>query len=277
MATAAKKKAPGTAIAKWDEELAKQAAIAAGMEANAGGGQFFGTKGGILTWQDAPMPDNQMAVIILDHVLENTYYEGKYDPNNPQAPICFAFGRDDSKLTPHKIVWDSKNQQCGASGLCKGCDMNEWGSAEKGRGKACKNSRRIAMIPAGSFKNGRFELIEDEDHYASATVGYMRLPVTSVTGFAGFVKQVAETLQRPPHGIITKVKAVPHPKNQFQVIFEPLQEVPDEFMGIIMQRNKETAAIIEFPYQPFEEQEAPPARGSRAAKQPAKKAGNRRY
>lgn len=274
MATAKAAKKPGTAVQKWDEELARQAQVAAGMEANAGGGQFFGTKAGILTWQDAPLPDNQMAVIILDHVLENVFYEGQYDPDNPQGPICFAFGRDDAKLTPHKVVWDAKNQQCGAAGLCKGCEKNEWASAETGRGKACKNSRRIAMIPAGHFRSGKFELIEEEEHYASAAVGYMRPPITSVAGFAGFVKQVAETLKRPPHGIVTKVKVMPHPKNVFQVVFEPVMEVPDELMGVIMKRNEETKAIIEFPYQPFEETE-PAAKGSRAAKQPAKKAGRR--
>ena len=43
----ATKKTQTTALVKWDEELAKQAEIAAGMEANTGGGQFFSTKGEI--------------------------------------------------------------------------------------------------------------------------------------------------------------------------------------------------------------------------------------
>ena len=59
----ATKKTQTTALVKWDEELAKQAEIAAGMEANTGGGQFFSTKGGILSWQDAPLPGSQTAVL----------------------------------------------------------------------------------------------------------------------------------------------------------------------------------------------------------------------
>ena len=66
-------KGTGTAITKWEEELAKQADVASAMEANAGGGQFFSLKSGILSWQDAPLPGNQMAVIIVDGILENVF------------------------------------------------------------------------------------------------------------------------------------------------------------------------------------------------------------
>lgn len=267
-----------TALAKWDEELAKQAEVAAAMEANAGGGQFFGLKGGLLTWQDAPLPGNQMAVIILDSILENVYYEGRYDPDVPQSPICFAFGRDEKTLAPHQLVLEACNQQCGTSGLCAGCEMNEWGSAEVGRGKACRNTRRLAMIPAGTFKNGKFELIDDEEHFTTTTIGFMKLPLTSVKGYAGFVKQVAGTLQRPPFGIVTKVKVVPDPKTQFKVLFEPIMNVPDELMASVMQRHEEAKSTIDFPYVNQDEEEVPKPKGrSRAAQKTAAKASGRKY
>lgn len=274
----ATKKTQTTALVKWDEELAKQAEIAAGMEANTGGGQFFSTKGGVLSWQDAPLQGNQMAVIVLDSILENVYYEGRYDPDVPQGPICFAFGRDEKTMRPHQIVIDAVNQQCGASGQCAGCEMNEFGSAETGRGKACRNTRRLAMIPAGTFNAaGKLELIEDEEHYETTAVGFMKLPVTSVKGYASFVKQVAGALRRPPFGIVTKVKVVPDPKSQFKVVFEPIMNVPDELMGAIMKRHEEAKSTIDFPYQPNDEENAPPKRGSRAAQKPVSKARGRKY
>lgn len=268
-----------TGLVKWDEELAKQAEVAARMEANNGGGQFFSTKGGILSWQDAPLPNNQMAVVILDFVLENVYYEGRYDPDVPQSPVCFAFGRDEKTIAPHKIVVEAGNQQCGAAGLCAGCKMNEFGTAEVGKGKACRNTRRLGMIPAGTFNAaGKFELIEDEEHFASTAVGFMKLPVTSVKGYASFVKQVAGALRRPPFGIVTRVRVMPDPKSQFKVVFEPVMNLPDELMGIIMQRHEEVKSTIDFPYQPNdEEQVLPPKRGSRAAQKPAAKASGRKY
>lgn len=279
MATKKPAASKSTALVKWDEELAKQAEVAAGMEANTGGGQFFSTKSGILSWQDAPLPGNQMAVVILDSVLENVFYEGKYDPDTPQGPVCFAFGREEKTMQPHTIVIESGNSQAGASGLCEGCEMNEWGSAETGRGKACRNTRRLAMIPAGTFNQaGKLELIEDEEHYESTAIGFMKLPVTSVKGYASFVKQVAGALRRPPFGIVTKVKIVPDPKTQFKVVFEPIMNLPDELMSAIMKRHEEAQATIDFPYQPNDEEQAPPPkRGSRAAQKPVAKRAARKY
>lgn len=246
----------------WDEELAKQAAISSAMEESTATGQFFGLKGGQLTWQDNPVRDNQMAVIVIDSILENVFYEGKYDPDSPQGPTCFAFGRDEKTLTPHKVVWEAAQQQCGASKLCDGCQWNEWGSADTGRGKACRNTRRLALVHAGSFDaQGRLNLIEDPDHFLTSPIGYMRLPVTSVKGYAGFVKQLAAGLHRPPHGVVTKVKVVPDAKNQFKVLFEPLINVPNALMGAVMKRHEEAMGLIEFPYSldDFEDEGKKPA------------------
>ncbi len=267
-----------TAVAKWDEELARQAELAAGMENSTATGQFFGLKSGVLSFNDAPLPNNEMAVIVLDAVLENVYYEGKYDPDSPQSPMCFAFGRDEKTMAPHKIVVEASNQQCGASGLCSGCEMNEFGTAEVGRGKACRNTRRLAMIPAGTLENGKFKPFTDEEHFESASIAFMKLPVTSVKGYAAYVKQVAGALKRPPHAIFTKVKVVPDPKSQFKVTFEPLSQVPDDLLGAVMQRHEEAKSVIDFPYTPFEEEEAPPPRrGAKAAKPASKPARGRKY
>jgi hypothetical protein len=193
--------------------------------------------------------------------------------------MCFAFGREEKTLAPHQIVIDAGNQQCGASGLCDGCEMNEWGSADTGRGKACRNTRRLALIPAGTFNQaGKFELIEDDEHFESTAIGFMKLPVTSVKGYASFVKQVAGALRRPPFGIVTKVKVVPDPKSQFKVVFEPIINLPDELMGAIMKRHEEAKSTIDFPYQPNDEEVAPPPkRGSRAAQKPVAKRAARKY
>lgn len=270
---AAKPASKSTALAKWDEELARQAEVAAGMEANSGGGEFFGLKSGVLTWQGNPVPGNQMAVVIVDHILETVYYDGEYDPTTPQSPVCFAFGRDEATMT-----WHENSLPEYAGKLCRESDICQWGSADKGRGKAARETRRLAMIPAGTFDaSGKFKMIDDEEHYESAKVGFMKLPVTSVTGYASFVKQVAGALRRPPHGIITKVSVVPDAKSQFKVLFEPIVNVPDEFMAAVMKRNEDTKAVIDFPYTPMEEEAPAPKRGSRAAAKPAPARSKRKY
>lgn len=266
MARTTKPAAPhSNALVSWDERLAADAAVAAGMEANAGGGNFFSLRGGILAFNDTPMPNNQMAVIIADSILENIFYEGSYDSDNPSPPTCFAFGRDEATIKPHATVFEKGQEQ---NDQCRGCPMNEWGTADKGRGKACRNTRRLALIPAGDLNaEGKFSMTDDVNHYETIAAAMMKLPVTSVKAYATYVKQVAGVHGRPPFGIFTKIKLVPDQATQFKVVFEFLGKVPDKFMEAVMVRNTEAKATIETPYN-LEAMDAPPKKAPAKAKRP---------
>jgi hypothetical protein len=251
----------GTAVQSWDEQLALQAEVAAGMEANSGGGQFFSTQGGILRFNDSPFPGNQMAVVIADTILENVFYPGAYDPDNPSPPACFAFGRQEEGMKPHQTVFKAKQEE---HPTCHGCPQAEWGSAPVGRGKACRNTRRLALIPAGSFdKDGRFTAEDDADHFEQAALAYLKLPVTSIKGYAGFVKQLAGVMRRPPHGVFTRIWLEADPKTQFKVLFAPLAPVPNNLMGAVMKRHEEAKTLIEFPYNLEREEQVPKGRGAK--------------
>lgn len=270
-AKAAPRASASNALIPWDEQLAKDAEIAAGMEANTGGSQFFSVRGGILTFNDAPLPGNQMAAVVLDHTHENVFYEGKFDPNVRTPPTCFAFNHDDTKLAPHKNVFEAGQEQ---NDTCSGCPMNEWGTADTGRGKACSNTRRLALIPAGTLTEaGAFKMFGEVEHYEKAAVGLLKLPVTSVKGWAAMVKQVAGALGRPPHGIFIKFRVVQDAATQFKVVCEPIDKIPDQFMPAIMARRAEVMKTIEQPYDLTARADAPaaaPAKGGRgAAKAPA--------
>jgi hypothetical protein len=246
---------PSNALIPWEDQMAKDAEVAAGMEANTGGSQFFSIRGGILSFNDMPLPGNQMAAVVLDSIFENVYYSGDFDPGNPSPPDCFAFGRVEEELRPHDVVFDHDQAE---NEVCKGCEMNAWGSADKGRGKACRNTRRLGIIPGGTLtEQGVFKAFTTEDEYAKSTMGLLKLPVTSVKGWANFVKQIAGTLHMPPHGIFTKIRVVPDPKTQFKVVFEPIAKIPAAFGQIILQRRQEVMTIIDFPYN-LDVDEAPP-------------------
>jgi hypothetical protein len=161
--------------------------------------------------------------------------------------------------------------------ICKTCWANEWGSAERGKGKACSNRRRLALIPAGTYtpvKGGGFELEVEEDaaHYQSTDVAYMKLPVMSVKGFAAYLKQVAEQFKRPLHGVLTRIYVEPDPKSQFRVKFELIEVIEDaDIMPVLMQRNKAVRDEIEFPYIPRSDDDEPEQKQpQRAAKSNAK-------
>lgn len=262
---------PTTQLNTWDEQLAKDAQVAAKMEESTASGNFFSTKGGRLSFNDNRLPNDEMAVVILDHVLENIFFESAFDADNPQGPTCFAFGREEKSLEPHEVVVE---KQCET---CHGCPQNEWGSAERGRGKACRNIRRLAVISAGTLdKDGRFEM-HDPEQFEKNQIAYLKIPVTSTKAYAAFVKQVASALGRPPYGIFTKIKLNPDNDNQFTVSFEVLSKIPDKLGATIIARHKEAADSIMFPYVPFEASAEPKPQAKGKKPLPKKPAGKSRF
>lgn len=273
----AAKKATGTSLAKWDEELAKYAEQAAATEANAGSGlKSFSLKAGILSIDDQPMPNNEMVCVVLDHILENVYYEHEYDPDNPMPPSAYALGRDEKEMR-----WSEDSIAPYAGELCIESDINKWGSSDKGRGKKARNLRRLLIIPAGTIdkRTGAVDLIEDEEHYKTAKPAFMKLPPTSTTNWSLYVKQLTGTLNRPPFVIATRVKVVPDAKSQFKVTFEALAEMPEHLIETLIERHKEAEQLIFQPYD-MSEREAP-AKSARGAKgktaAAAKKTSKRKY
>lgn len=237
-----------TGMIPWEQELAASAVEATAMQP-AASGNFFSLKSGILTWQGAAYPNNEMAVIVAAAALENVYYEGTYDPNSPANPKCFALGVAEADMAPHEICVTAGTNQAEA---CAGCPHNQWGSAirdgQPSRGKACRNTQRLALISAGAIDGqGRFEADAPET-LNDAELGYMRLPVTSIKAWAGYVRQLAATSKRPPFAVFTKIKVVPDMKNQFAVQFSSISLVGPEYREIVTRRAKEAAELIQFPY-----------------------------
>jgi hypothetical protein len=252
---------PTTALATWDEELAAAAKAAADQEAGAGGGQFFSVRGGALKLGGAQLPNNEMGVVILDSVLENVFYTGKFDPETPQTPDCYAFGRVEEELAPHEAAEQRQ------AATCAECPHNAWGSADVGRGKACKNRRRLAVLPAGSFDAaGGFTPVDDPDHYRKATQAYLGVSPTGINAYAAYVKQLATMLKRPPFGVFTRVKVVPDDKNQFKLLFELLAPVPAELLGAVLERAKGQRELTVFPYPKAAPAAEKPAGRGRAAR-----------
>lgn len=244
MARAAVAKSEPKGIINWADELAKEADVAAGMESTSGGGGWFSLRSGMLSLGDAAMPNNEMAVVILDSMLENVFYDGAYNPDAISPPKCFAYGRDEATMAPHAVVFAAGQEE---NDKCSTCQRNEWGSAERGKGKACANRRRLSLIAAGDLSGSkRFEPYAT-DHFETSPVALLKLPVTSVKLFANYVRQVTGVIRRPPFGVITLVKVVPDPKTQFKVVCSLIDNVPDHLLPVIMRRREESRPLLEAP------------------------------
>ena len=246
----------GRALVNYDEEYAKQAARYAEQEQLAGG-TFLSIKGGTLTLGEETLPGNQACVIILDAVLENTFYGSRYVEGNVNPPVCYAFARGDEPLAPHHSMQTDLNYFQPQSNDCASCQWNQYGSADVGKGKACQNRRRLAILPAGFYTPRRgsrdfdLEYFNDPKHYAKADVFFIKLPVLSVKNFSKYTQLLAAPpIRRPPFGVITRMFVEPDQKAQYMVHFEMLEAVPPELFDAIQARQIEAARSVVKGYLP---------------------------
>lgn len=262
MATRASK---STAVVAWEEQLKNRAGKALANVAKVGsGGQFFSLKAGVLSLNGNPLAGNKVKGVILCNMLENNYFEEDYNPEVQMSPVCFAFQDVNDPDAPMKPHPDSEKPQ---HSDCATCEWNKFKSAEKGKGKACKNTARIAIIHEDSLKS--VALIKE------APVAFMKLPVTSVGNMAGYVKQVGEVLKRPPESVVTEIAVKPDAKTQFKVSFQLIDDkLPRDTVAALFDKADATAPTIAVPYPPnAEREEAPkPARRNTGTKAKLKSA-----
>lgn len=252
--------AEGRNLVNYDERWAADAVKYAEQEAVVGG-TFLSTRGGTLKIGDETLPGNQACVIILDVIKENTYYEGKFDPDNKMPPICYAFGREADEMAPHPSMQVDLDYFEPQSDACQGCQWNQWGSADKGRGKACQNRRRLTLIPAGFYMPKRgsrdfdLEVFTDPKHFQTADMVQLKLPVTSGEVLGKYISQIASSINRPPHGVITRLFLEPDEKTQYKVRFEMIEEVSDDIADMVFARHDEAVNAKIQGYAPPQERE----------------------
>jgi len=97
-------------------------------------------RGKQFTLPDGTVKGPTLEVVILGYIRANALFSSTYDPNSPEAPICFAFAKPGEELKP------SKNVEKAESEICSECPNDEFGSAIVGKGKACKNEYQVAVI-----------------------------------------------------------------------------------------------------------------------------------
>jgi len=171
-------------------------------------------RAGVMSYAGSPVVGNAMNVVALAAVFRNVYYKDRFDPNNIQNPSCFAIGLTDKAIAPHENVAEPQAETCAV------CHKHEWGSDPNGgRGKACKEGRRLILIPEDA-------LLEPEK-LSKSEMAIMDLPVTSVKNWANTVNQIATGSNLPFWAVVLRVEVRPDPKTQFKVLFSHVRDVAD--------------------------------------------------
>lgn len=273
MATAKKSAAPAKkvvpivlsksrALQPWEQEMAN-AAKKAKMAEKLTGLKTINTRGGIMKIDDEPVEGNALRCVVLSSLHENQWFDRDFDASKPASPACYAYGdpkadEPDADMRPHE---KAKDKQCEA---CNACEFNKMGSAEKGKGKACKNVRRLALITE--------DALESPAALSAADIRLLKVPVMSTNGWAKYVHTLADDMQRLPWGVVTEVSLHPDDKSQFKVAFE-FQELVnfDQELYEAMKKKSETAmSMLLAPYPDLEEEEKPARRNASRSTPPAR-------
>lgn len=170
-------------------QLAAQVAALAERTAPPTGAKVTVTQSKKFKFPDGTETPGPFDAVIVDFNVQRKYYPGVYDPNNIVPPVCFAIS--DKPLGMQPSV-NSPEMQSKAG--CDKCPQNQWGSARSGGGKACKETRKLAILPPA----------DDSEDVASTPLWTLETSPTAIKPFDGYVSSVAKTFQLPPVGVITQ-------------------------------------------------------------------------
>ena len=138
-----------------------------------GGGQYFEIPG---ENPDKPEVVQEFSAVILYHHPMLVYYREKFSSGNSAAP-------------PDCSSWDGQTGETreGGSGvMCANCPNNEFGTGEKGIGKACKARRRLYILREGEL----FPML-------------MSLPTQSLKPFSAYLMRLFGKTGRVSSDVVT--------------------------------------------------------------------------
>lgn len=255
----AAKASTSTALTLWEEEMASAAVAQAAVEKPSGFTSSISIRGGVMMIDKNKVKDNNVDVVILASVHENQWYTGPFDPDTIQTPDCYAIGKEEEGMAPHA---DSADVQGDENHQCANCEHNKMGSADTGRGKACKNVRRIAVVSA--------DALESVEKFEQAEIRTFKVSVTSVRNYAKYVRgKLADEIKRPTYGVVTNIAVEPHQKYQFETLFSfvELVDFTQELYAAVKKRAAEAEkTLLESSYPKMTEQPVAMPTNGRAAK-----------
>lgn len=150
------------------------------------------------------------------HISKN-YYEGGFVEGSTDAPSCWSV--DGSKPDP--------SIENPIHPVCATCPKNQFGSriSDNGsKGKACSDSRRVAVVPEGDYENDQF-----------GGPMLLRVPAASLSELAQFGKAM-KAKGFPYNTIVTRISFDPdtaYPRLKFNAVRPINDSEADEIVGLL--------------------------------------------
>ena len=136
-----------------------------------GGGKFFE-----IPTDDPDNPESATTLegVILHHHAHCAYWPVSNEDDEDNKPLCSSY--------------DGKVGIGDPGGACATCQLNTFGTASKGAGKACKNMRVIYLLRSGEYLPIQ-----------------INLPPTSIKPFKDFYSKAFALRRRAPYGSIVRI------------------------------------------------------------------------
>ena len=135
---------------------------------------------------DGPRGSIEVIIVKSASALSKIFYKGGYVDGANSAPDCWST----NGVTPDSAAQNKQHPTCAA------CPMNAWGSrvTEAGKqGKACSDSRRIAVVP-----------LNDIDNEAMGGPMLMRIPAASLKDLKAYGDHL-NSFQYPYYAVATRI------------------------------------------------------------------------
>lgn len=217
--------APKTAVMSIQEQIAAQIArqneTAQGLRSS---GSYIGFKNAQLKVDGITIPANQLDVRVLAALSERAWYSKDFDADVVQVPDCYALDSD----VPHDQAANPQAETCAA------CEHNKWGSATRGKGKACRESARVIVIPANV-------------PLASAQMYTAKVPVTSLSTVTSFTSRCGQA-NKLMGEFVTKLSVTEDKKTFFKVHLTPTEVTPEMDMAALLKCQDAAYQLAMTPY-----------------------------
>lgn len=181
-------------LAEIQAQLKKQTEALAGRIQSGGGNRIKLTKDKNFQLPDGSKNPGPMNVVILDFVSQNQFFDRPWKEGDVTPPACFAIGDNPRTMVPDDTSPAKESE------ACTGCPNDEFGS--KGAGKACANSRLLAIVEPGSD--------------ASAPIMLLKVPAGSIKAFDAYVSTIKSQFETMPVGVETEIYF--DPAKEFQAL-----------------------------------------------------------
>lgn len=135
-----------------------------------------------------PDYEQSLTVVVLHHHDSNVYWEDGEEYDENAKPLCSSV--------------DGKMGYGSPGGVCRGCALNQYGTASNGSGKACKNMRSLYLL-----RNG------------DSMPMVLNLPPTSLKPWKEFYRQAFLFRRRTSWGSVIEIglKKIPNGKESYSV------------------------------------------------------------